>query len=491
MVAGRARAGIVTGSSKRLANEFWQPKCPLKNCCAKLVLDLSTPGKTEMNQKSLSTCIGAALLLAATAPALAITNIETNATIPFSFSNPGARSLAMGGAFLGLADDATAAYTNPAGLTRLGLSKQFSAEFRRLSFDTPYPASGSFTVRPLDLTGVNYRSASDDANELAFLAFVLPRDDWSIAFYRHQLLNYQNSYINEQIFFPPNFPATGDAVFTRPYSAITDLSIESYGVSFGMNITEALSWGGGIAYHRFEIDTFSERFDPSANNAAIFNTTQNGSDNDLSFTFGLLYRGSDRFSIGLSYRSAPSFDYQARTVVGSGAAAQEVANFSTPFKAPDSLGLGFSMRATEQLTLSLDVNHVGYSNLSDQVDDGFLGGTDAETQLILNGFEIQDRIEPRIGMEYAFATANPFFLRAGLWRERDRNLRFVADPDSSAFNNDPVLAYVEAVLFSAGGDETHYAVGFGWAFPKFQVDFGYDGSDVQDTLSLSGVMRWD
>ncbi len=447
-----------------------------------------------MNQKTLSLGIGAALLLASAAPALAITNIETNATIPFSFSNPGARSLGMGGAFLGLADDATAAYTNPAGLTRLGLSKQFSAEFRQLSFDTPYASDGNFGIQPFDLTGVNYRSASDDASELAFLAFVLPRDDWSIAFYRHQLLNYKNSYTNDRIFFPPNFSVGQDSgFFTLPYTAVADLSIESYGVSFGQNITEALSWGVGLAYHRFEIDTFNERFNPLLNNAVVFRGTQSGSDNDLSYNVGLLYRGSDRFSIGLTYRSAPSFDYGVIGTFGDGATAQETANFQTPFKAPDSLGLGFSWRATDKLTLNLDVSHVGYSNLSDDVDDGFFS-PDQTANInpnIINSFEVQDQIEPRIGMEYAFDTANPFFLRAGLWREKERSLRFVADPDSSIFANDQIAAYAEAVLFSAGGDETHYAIGFGWAFPKFQVDFAYDGSDVQDTLSLSGVMRWD
>ena len=44
---------------------------------------------------------------------------EAVLAIEFDFSNPGARSLAMGGAFVGLADDATAAYANPAGLTAL------------------------------------------------------------------------------------------------------------------------------------------------------------------------------------------------------------------------------------------------------------------------------------------------------------------------------------------------------------------------------------
>ena len=43
----------------------------------------------------------------AAAPAFAITSDEVNAGIQFNFANPGARALGMGGAFLGLADDAT------------------------------------------------------------------------------------------------------------------------------------------------------------------------------------------------------------------------------------------------------------------------------------------------------------------------------------------------------------------------------------------------
>src|SRR2546422_3191528 len=47
------------------------------------------------------------------------TDIESLSGLQFNFGNPGARSLGMGGAFLGLADDASAAEANPAGLTIL------------------------------------------------------------------------------------------------------------------------------------------------------------------------------------------------------------------------------------------------------------------------------------------------------------------------------------------------------------------------------------
>ena len=105
-----------------------------------------------MKQRHLARVVALALLAGA-GPASAITNVENNSSIPFSFSNPGARSLGMGGAFVGAADDATAAYTNPAGLTGLGLEQQVGVEFRRTSFDAPFANGGEAGLDPFDPSG--------------------------------------------------------------------------------------------------------------------------------------------------------------------------------------------------------------------------------------------------------------------------------------------------------------------------------------------------
>lgn len=70
---------------------------------------------------------------------------EQPATFEFSFSNPGARSMALGGAFAALADDATAAFANPAGLVQL-LEPEVSVEGRHTSRQTPFVAGGRVTV---------------------------------------------------------------------------------------------------------------------------------------------------------------------------------------------------------------------------------------------------------------------------------------------------------------------------------------------------------
>ena len=77
----------------------------------------------------------AATLLAATAALPARAQFESSALakVQVNVTNPGGKSLAMGGAFVALADDATAAFANPAGLVQLG-SWQVGASVKGFRF---------------------------------------------------------------------------------------------------------------------------------------------------------------------------------------------------------------------------------------------------------------------------------------------------------------------------------------------------------------------
>src|SRR5512132_4569662 len=71
------------------------------------------------------------------------TDIEALSGLQFNFGNPGARSLGMGGAFLGLADDASAVEANPAGLTILR-KPEVSVEARNYEEAQLFTTSGTF-----------------------------------------------------------------------------------------------------------------------------------------------------------------------------------------------------------------------------------------------------------------------------------------------------------------------------------------------------------
>src|SRR5881409_893206 len=89
-------------------------------------------------------CLALAVCAAAVVPLAAQnTDIESLSGLQFNFGNPGARSLGMGGAFLGLADDASAAEANPAGLTILR-KPEISVEARNYLEQQVLTTSGTF-----------------------------------------------------------------------------------------------------------------------------------------------------------------------------------------------------------------------------------------------------------------------------------------------------------------------------------------------------------
>lgn len=104
--------------------------------------------------------------------------------------------MGFGGAFVALADDATAAFANPAGLVQIN-KPEISVEGRFWSYSTPYTERGRIEG---DLTGIGVDvvaglrggTSSDDLTGVSFLSLVYPQQDWSIAFYRHQSADFES-----------------------------------------------------------------------------------------------------------------------------------------------------------------------------------------------------------------------------------------------------------------------------------------------------------
>src|SRR5437867_7665519 len=110
------------------------------------------------------------------------TDIESLSGLTFNFGNPGARSLGMGGAFLGLADDASAAEANPSGLTVLR-RPEVSVEVRNYQEQQLFTTSGTFP----DLQRTAFAHYSQRV-ELTFGSFVYPIKNWTLGLYYHEPL---------------------------------------------------------------------------------------------------------------------------------------------------------------------------------------------------------------------------------------------------------------------------------------------------------------
>jgi long-subunit fatty acid transport protein len=411
-------------------------------------------------------------------------------TLEFSFSNPGARSMGLAGAFIGLADDATAAFANPAGLVQL-VSPEVSLEVRHWAYETPFVVGGRASGMPtgigIDTTAdLRYGVSSDSLTGVSFLSFVYPVKRWSLAFYGHQLARFKASAATNGLFASP---APGAIDRLDDVLNSLDLDVQSFGASAAYKVSDAFSFGFGVSYargdvlyrqHQFQTDNSSLRtfFAPASYSPEqlIGTTDIIVDDTDLTVLAGFLWRISRRVSLGGVYRQGPAFDADvvltAGPVFDPGVPAGSVIRDETPFELPDVFGLGVAARSKgDALTFSFDWARVEYST--------FLEGLNRE---VFDDLPIvDDADEFHAGLEYVFMKTKPIVaLRFGVWHDPDHRFRAASD-EAEPFDQ---------ALFQDGEDQTHLTGGLGLVFRKFQLDLGIDVSDLVDTASISGIYKF-
>jgi hypothetical protein len=173
------------------------------------------------------------------------------------FTNPGARSIGLGGAFAAVADDATAAFANPAGLTQI-LRPEISIELR---------FTASHNDEKID--------PDQGVSGLGFFSFVLPARRWALAVYSHQM----------------GSVAFG---FNGLESPVREFTVRSYAAAAAIEITEDLSLGAGLSC-----------FNGDRSSAA---GVTGFSDSDWGFNAGLLWKASIAWNVAGFYRQGPEFE---------------------------------------------------------------------------------------------------------------------------------------------------------------------------------------
>ena len=401
----------------------------------------------------------AVLAVLASASAMAVSSIEYNSGLQFNFSNPGARSLGMGGAYLGFSDDATAAYTNPAGLTILS-QPEIALEVRATYYRTPFVAGGS----AINNTVFQGESKSDSLNP-SYFAYVLPGDGWALALYRNVELDFQNTFVKAQI--PIRFPGTPAGRFIRQAASTIEAESVNYGLSGAYEVNDNFSLGVSLVYTAFDLAAGSLR---AEGGQAVFGQIETADRGAVTYTLGAFYKFDDKLSIGAAYRRGAEFDTSLTAADAAGNTAMRTGSFNIPHQ----FGIGVAYRATDNFALGFDAHYVDYSTLS---DDPLRVELDSKV-------EFDSAVELRLGAEYVFSDFNtPFTVRAGVWRDPDHRFAFQGTPTTEA-------QFVDSILFPKGESEMHYTMGLGWAFERIQIDAGADFSDPIKTYSVSGVVRF-
>jgi len=117
-----------------------------------------------------------------------LTNEEIFSQFSFNFITPGARAIALGGAFIGLADDATAVESNPAGLTTLA-APEISNEFQYLTYTI-----NQMYENLSDETDITRKEFEDSVLSPSFASIVYPYKRFVFSLYRQELVHYKMSY---------------------------------------------------------------------------------------------------------------------------------------------------------------------------------------------------------------------------------------------------------------------------------------------------------
>jgi len=410
---------------------------------------------------------------------------EAPPALEFSFSNPGARSTALGGAFVALADDATAAFANPAGLVQL-LRPEVSLELRRRKYSTPYTEGGRVLGAPTGwgidtVDGVRTEFSEETTSGLSYLSFVYPGAKWSLALFRHQLADFSISTEINGLF--GDVPEGG----TRRYEdqlTTTELDIVGTGLSGAYQVSDRLSLGFGVSYFSGRVDnqggtyavdvfpdTFWERnsFLPER---MWLTSTFMVDDSDVGFNVGLLWKFAKAWRLGAVYRQGPRFSYELYNRAGPNNSAPEgtvlgsVTDRSIAF--PDVWGLGVAYGSKDgSLTVGFEWDRVEYSTIAETLDSPLV-----ETSLAT----IDDVDELHLGVEYVFLETSPLIaLRGGIWFDPDHRFRYLGDDPFSL------------AIYQQGEDILHMTAGIGIAFKNFQIDFGVDLAENKDIATLSAI----
>ena len=368
------------------------------------------------------------ILLAAGRPGFAQSNIEANAGIQYDFSNPGARSRAMGGAFIGLADDATAALTNPAGLTQLA-APEISIEGRLSQFTTTLPFESTMQFGGTVIS----RDFTSSVGGGSFQSFVYAgRRPWSVAVYRAELVNFESDGFSNGPFRPDG---------TRrlfPFQAVADVGVTQYGISGAYNLGDTVSVGFGLNFDNASVSVrtdrfdFTDFFDPSA---ASFEPddlenyqTQLGDESDVGYTAGVRWHTPDEtFSVGAVYKSGTQFALRVLNVdpdtdepfteVPGGALFDQGAAFHVPSR----FGVGVAWKH-QTLSVLFDYNRIQYSELTEDLAILFFASDDIPTAQ--QAFQMEDGNEIRAGAEWGIPAmgSSLIFVRGGLWLDPSHQL---------------------------------------------------------------------
>ena len=411
-------------------------------------------------------------------------------------SNPGARALAIGGAFTSSADDATSVVANPAGLGSIVRPTLF-AEVRpsqAVQYDR-------FDAGEIDVTSDRDPFIQKDGQSPPpyFASFVFPLGDkFAVAGFYQQLYGSSRSVdrvTGASAASGPCFetlnPRLGTLAkaFVPLYAYEDDTTLSRGGLSIGFRATYRLALGATVYWASESRKTTIRPGWPDGfeNVPAASVETSSGKPG---FILGAQLTASEWLRFGAVYAHSVKFDDANDAIPDSRVLRRTVI--------PARAGLGVTIAPSPRFAMTLEGTWVQSSSFlsNTDIENAFAGAgaVGAPQSALRSNWDQSDTYEARIGLEYSVVQTRTqlFSLRAGFWAESPSNLRFTfpqgQDEVVARAANDAIRA-----LFPNLDDPwlTHVTGGLGAVFnKKFQVDVGVDYETHTQRLVASALLGY-
>lgn len=326
------------------------------------------------------------------------------------FAGAGARPLSMGGGFLALADDSTAAEFNPAGvriLRRPEFAWQVTRTWERRNeflFASSFETLGSPAGEFRGLRGEDENSWTTPS----FVSYVQPGEDFTWAISQLTNIDFVHDY--------------DDAAGGRVFRSRTDVTNNAFGLTFAGDVQPRLHFGATLRMNRFDYQHQDSLIGPVEM-----------TDWAPSLNLGILWRKSKDWSFGAVYKSSQKVEGLEGAV---------------DTQLPETFGVGAAYHPGDRIRLVADIDYINWSEF-----DSIRG----------DQFRRNDVTRYHFGGEYLFRLEEEeaWFVRAGYMHE-ESNALFYDGPFDPLYTSG----------FPEEKDKDHLTFGVGLAREKYQIDLG-------------------
>ena len=376
--------------------------------------------------------------------------------LDLNISGAGARAKGMGGAFIGVADDATAVSWNPAGLAQLDKPEASAVglfNFTKVTDEWRYT----------DATDPTWNYAGDEENTakhiaLNFFSLVLPMKvgERNLTF----AVAYQRMVDFGEVTSDTGTAGSGhweqENKFTGGIDAITP--------AIALQIVPQLSVGlaANILVNGATL-TQDRVYD---NSAYYYNYEESMDFSGFSMNAGALATLNKNLSIGASFRfpftmsRTGKWSEEWSYISGSGTDGEKLLDPQREWTMPMMIGTGVALRPTENLTLAFDFEHRGYSGTEYTYYYEILG---VEYDTTYNAGWMSTN-QFRVGLEYLFIGQNAIFpVRLGFKTNPQLDPEVTWRQTTTGWSSDS--AAVSGVAFTGG---------FGMKMGKLWFDLAYE-----------------